>query len=100
MTSERLYVWAWLPGASTPIVCGVVEERRGHHRFNYGRSYLENPDAVPLYGIPLQQGAAPLPNGLTLHGTLRDALPDAWGQHVILQRLTGRSGTSGDPAEL
>ena len=46
------------------------------------------------------QGAAPLPNGLTLHGTLRDALPDAWGQHVILQRLTGRSGTSGDPAEL
>ncbi|VEJ60043.1 HipA domain-containing protein [Arachnia propionica] len=100
MTSERLYVWAWLPGASTPIVCGVVEEQRGHHRFNYGRSYLENPDAIPLYGIPLMQGAAPLPNGLTLHVTLRDALPDAWGQHVILQRLTGRSGTSGDPAEL
>lgn len=100
MTSERLYVWAWLPGASTPIVCGVVEEQRGHHRFNYGRSYVENPDAIPLYGIPLRQGAAPLPNGLTLHGALRDALPDAWGQHVILQRLTGRSGTSGDPAEL
>lgn len=100
MTSERLYVWAWLPGASTPIVCGVVEEQRGYHRFNYGRSYVENPDAIPLYGIPLRQGAAPLPNGLTLHGALRDALPDAWGQHVILQRLTGRSGTSGDPAEL
>ena len=85
MTSERLYVWAWLPGASTPIVCGVVEEQHGHHRFNYGRSYVENPDAIPLYGIPLRQGAAPLPNGLTLHGALRDALPDAWGQHGILQ---------------
>jgi serine/threonine-protein kinase HipA len=37
---------------------------------------------------------------MALHGALRDALPDAWGQHVILARLTGKSGRDGDTGDL
>ncbi len=37
---------------------------------------------------------------LTLPGQLRDALPDAWGQHVVLRRLLGRSGRNADTGEI
>lgn len=95
-----MFVWAWLPGSVAPVVCGIVELRGSAYRFNYGRSYLDRSEAIELYGMPLRPGLVPLPTGMNLHGALRDALPDAWGQQVILRRLTGRSGKSADPAEL
>lgn len=100
MTSEQ-YVWAWLPGTSTPIVCGLVrEEAAGTYSFNYGASYLNHPDAIALFGMPLTQGLLPLPDGLIIHGALRDALPDAWGQRVILNKLSGLSGRAADTGDL
>jgi serine/threonine-protein kinase HipA len=95
-----MFVWVWLPGSDQPVVCGRVWRERGTHLFVYGRSYRDRANAVPLYGMPI--GAAPIapPVGMTLHGALRDGLPDAWGQHVILARMTGRSGLAGDTGDL
>lgn len=102
MTSEQTqqFVWAWLPGQTTPVPCGTVWREGTTHRFRYGRSYRARPEAIALYGMPLGNQVLDPPAGMQMHGALRDALPDAWGQHVILARLTGRSGVDGDTAEL
>lgn len=102
MTSEQTqqFVWAWLPGETTPVPCGTVWQEGTTHRFRYGRSYRDRPDAIALYGMPLGGQILDPPTGMELHGALRDALPDAWGQHVILARLTGTSGRDGDTADL
>ena len=100
MTSERLerpaeaFVWVWLPGAVDPVVAGRVTAERGAYVFNYGRSYLERPDAVALYlpELPLRPGAIAPPPPLTIAGCLRDGAPDAWGRRVIVNRLTGLGG--------
>lgn len=102
MTSEPSgrYVWVWPLAANAPVVCGRVWSEGSTHRFLYGQSYLRRPDAVALFGMPLSDAPMDPPAGMGLHGALRDALPDAWGQQVILARLTGRSGLGGDPADL
>lgn len=99
MTSEQ-YVWAWLPGAADPVVAGRVWRNGDSHLFIYGRSYLDRENSIPLFGVPLDDRPISPPIGMTLHGALRDALPDAWGQHVILNRITGRSGVDGDTGDL
>ncbi|MDR0285274.1 MAG: HipA domain-containing protein, partial [Propionibacteriaceae bacterium] len=99
MTSDQ-FVWAWLPGHDSPVPCGRVWAEGAVHLFRYGRSYRERTDAMPLFGPPLTADTLAPPPGMRLHGVLRDALPDAWGQHVILARLTGRSGLDGDTGDL
>lgn len=97
MTSDAptAFVWIWLPGTEEPVVAGRVDRRADRLVFGYGRSYLERPDAIPIYEpeLPLRPGAIePLP---TLHaaGCLLDARPDSWGQRVILNRLLGASAS-------
>jgi serine/threonine-protein kinase HipA len=98
---QRAYVWVWLPTATDPVVAGVLEARADTVFFNYGRSYLERPGAIPLYSeLPLQPGRQRPAAGLRAPGCISDAAPDAWGQRVILHRLLGRSGRDTDPAEL
>jgi len=56
MTSEQnkeAYVWIWLPKRTTPVVCGKLEADGEAVRFNYGRSYLGRPDAIPVYNAEL-----------------------------------------------
>lgn len=93
MTSEatEAFVWAWLPTAEQPVVAGRVEEERGIVRFNYGRSYLERSDAIPLYlpELPLRAGLIEPLGGLRVPGCIKDAGPDAWGQRVVMQHLIG-----------
>jgi serine/threonine-protein kinase HipA len=91
---DEAYVWAWLPGAIEPIVCGRLSIHDGLVPFNYGRSYLERADAIPLYlpELPLEPGELPLPAGLTVPGCIRDAAPDVWGRRVILNRKFGVRG--------
>ena len=49
MTSDqRSYAWIWLPGRPDPVPCGVIERAGSGFAFNYGRSYLANPEAVAL----------------------------------------------------
>lgn len=94
MTSEpqRVFVWVWLPGATEPVVAGRLDPVGPIVNFNYGRSYLERENAIPLYlpELPLKPGQiSPLVGDIA--GCIADAGPDAWGQRVILNRLTGRA---------
>jgi serine/threonine-protein kinase HipA len=99
---DEAFVWTWLPGATTPVVAGRLAARDNIVTFTYGRSYLANPAAIPLYEpeLPLRAGELrPLP-GLTLAGAVRDGAPDAWGRRVILNRTFGVSGRDLDKLEL
>ncbi len=90
-TYDEAFVWVWLPGATEPIIAGRLYAHDGLVTFNYGQSYLERPEAIPLYlpELPLQPGELPLLTGLTMPGCIRDAAPDAWGRRVILNRMLG-----------
>lgn len=89
MTSERVYVWTWLPGSEEPVVAGAVEAQGEQFPFVYARTYLARPDAISLYGpeLPLRSGSIAPRNRLPLAGALRDASPDGWGRTVIDDRL-------------
>ena len=58
--------------------------------FAYGRSYLANQAAIPLYvpELPLRRGRIEPHPGLDVAGVVRDGGPDAWGQRVIMRQLT------------
>ena len=100
------FVWIWLPGATTPVVAGRLEADNGKLLFNYGKSYLErvadHPSAIPIYDaeLPLQAGALPLAEGLSMPGCIRDAAPDAWGRRVIINRMLGLKGADTDTARM
>lgn len=87
----RAFVWVWLPGATEPVVAGRIDLVDGRHRFIYGRSYLNNPDAVSVYTpeLPLVPGWQDPHDGLDMPGCLWDASPDSYGQRVIDVRLAG-----------
>jgi serine/threonine-protein kinase HipA len=101
MTSEpqQVFVWVWLPRASEPVVAGRLDPAGPIVNFTYGRTYLEREDTIPLFlpELPLEPGEIS-PRVGELPGCIADAGPDAWGQRVILNRLTGRADT--DPTEL
>lgn len=100
MTSDRpaeAYVWTWLPDATEPVVCGRLERRADRFIFSYGRSYLDRPDAVPIYEpeLPLDDFEhEPLDGPMPL--CIDDAAPDSWGRAVINAKL-GAVGAELDP---
>lgn len=99
---SRAYVWVWLPGATEPVVAGVLEPVGDTVVFNYARSYLAREDAVSLYEpeLPLRRGRIRPLSGLSIAGCINDAGPDAWGQRVIMHRLFGAVGRDIDSVEL
>ncbi len=109
MSSRRekeAFVWIWLPDETKPIVAGRLETDNGNVLFNYGKSYLDrigdhNP-AIPIYEpeLPLKTGSLPLPDGLAIPGSIRDAAPDAWGRRVIINKILGLKGADTDTSEL
>jgi len=106
MTSDSHYsgafVWIWLPGETEPVVAGQLTRDEGNLIFNYGKSYLARKNAISLYEpeLPLQAGALPLLDGLTMPSCIRDAAPDAWGRRVIINKKLGLKGKSTDSAQL
>jgi len=92
--AAEAFVWIWLPGALEPVIAGRIELDGGIYAFNYGRSYLERADAIPIYTpeLPLQRGRIVPKAPLDMAGCLRDGAPDAWGRRVIINRLTGLRG--------
>lgn len=85
INAHEAFVWIWLPRKSAPIVAGKLSKENGKYYFNYGRSYLEENEAIPLspFELPLQSGRFS-PEGLNeIHSVLRDAAPDAWGRRLI-----------------
>lgn len=99
---EEAYVWVWLPGATEPVVAGRIARDGERLIFNYGQSYLDRPEAIPIFEpeLPLRSGAIAPEAGLSMAGCLRDAAPDAWGRRVILNRAFGRKGQDIDIAAL
>lgn len=107
MTSDthqprEAYVWIWLPGCTDPVVAGRLEAEGKRYLFNYGRSYLDRDDALPLYlpELPLERGQLAPPPPLIIANALRDAAPDAWGRRVVVNRLTGLTGRAASEVEL
>ena len=101
MTSEPAvaYAWVWLPGAVEPVVAGRLNALGDAVAFTYGRSYLDNPNAISLFDPELPLGGERLiPSNGPIASCIADAGPDAWGQRVILNRLVGRDAE--DTAEL
>ena len=96
------FVWVWLPGKTEPVVAGRVASEDGLCTFFYGKTYLARPDRIPLYlpELPLQRGEIRPLGQLTIASCLRDAAPDAWGQRVIINRLTGLKGGAANDIEL
>lgn len=47
--NKEVYVWIWLPGSTEPVVAGKLESDGDLVHFNYGRSYLERKNAIPIY---------------------------------------------------
>ncbi|MEX2487227.1 MAG: HipA domain-containing protein [Nitriliruptoraceae bacterium] len=96
MTSDAraAYVWVWLPGSSDPVPAGILEQPADADviTFAYGQHYLARNDARALYEpeLPLRRGRQQPPTGMDVAGVIRDAGPDAWGQRVIMRRLTRR----------
>lgn len=95
------FVWIWLPGQLEPIIAGRIELDGGLYAFNYGRSYLERADAIPIYTpeLPLQRGVVMPQTPLEMAGCLRDGAPDAWGRRIIINRLTGLGGQAAHDVE-
>ena len=95
---DEAYVWIWLPDATAPVVAGRIARDGRRLIFNYGRSYLDRNDRIPIYlpELPLRRGAIVPEAGLNMAGCLRDASPDAWGRRVILNRTFGRKFEDAD----
>ncbi|MDB6157223.1 MAG: hypothetical protein JWO04_929 [Gammaproteobacteria bacterium] len=96
-SSSECFVYITLPGQVSAVTAGrfVLEKNaRGDAlgRFVYGRSYLENPDAVEFEPVELKVSTRTYEtaqlNGL--FGALRDAGPDHWGRRVI-EKHAGRA---------
>ena len=99
---EEAYVWIWLPDTARPVVAGRVARDGTQLIFNYGQSYLERRDRIPIYEpeLPLRDGAITPRAGLKMPGCLRDASPDAWGRRVVLNRTFGSKGANTDTSAL
>lgn len=103
---EKAYVWTWLPGATDPVVAGLLEARgRGGAEpaltFAYAQSYVaRGAPALYLPELPVVRGRQEPAVGLDVHGVIRDAGPDSWGQRVILRRLGARDIRDRDTGEL
>ena len=95
------FVWVWLPGATEPVVAGRLTDRDSVITFTYGRSYLERPDAIPLYlpELPLRRGETAPVSG-EIAGCIADAGPDAWGRRVIEYQRIGETSDLGTLAYL
>lgn len=101
-TSDRAFVWVWLPGASEPVVAGRLTREKTTHTFVYGASYLARPDSIPLYlpELPLRGGEHRPDADWEAHGCILDAGPDYWGRRVILAKHYGRLTRDSDTDDL
>lgn len=100
-------VWSWLPDATEPVPAGLLEVADGPLgssilTFAYATTYLAEAAAPPLYlpQLPKDRGRQEPAAGLDVHGVIRDAGPDSWGQRVVLRRLLGRETRNEDPGQI
>jgi len=96
---QECFVYIQLPDTTNMITAGRyhLDMREGVPvgRFVYGRSYRDNPAAVPLdpFELPIISRTFETAKMRGIFGALRDASPDAWGRGVIEKQL-GRTDLS------
>jgi serine/threonine-protein kinase HipA len=89
-SAEECFVYITLPGETSAVTAGrfvLGDNRVGNPlgRFVYGRSYLDNPYAVPIDPVELKLSGETYETVQLsgVFGALRDAGPDFWGRRVI-----------------
>ena len=91
--AQECFVYITLSGAVSAVTAGkfvieIIPRGDPLGRFVYGRSYLENPEAVDIDPVELKLAAITYEtiqmNGV--FGALRDAGPDFWGRRIIEKR--------------
>lgn len=99
---KEAFVWVWLPGETEPVVAGRIEQVGERYVFNYGASYLERKNAIPIYEpeLPLRRGRIEPIADLTMASCIRDGSPDAWGRRVIINRLVGAKAAEAEVREI
>lgn len=99
---QKAYVWIWLPGETQPVVAGRLTKNGDIYGFNYGASYLNRDEAIPIYApeLPLRRGLTTPTTGLSMAGCIRDGSPDAWGRRVIINRLAGAKTTETETSDI
>lgn len=103
MTTSNCFVYKWLPGATEPVVAGVLTfDDNNRQSFTYGRSYLDRSDAQPIYAaeLALTKGTKTPIEGMLNFSCLRDASPDAWGRRVINARILSKNDTDQELDEI
>ncbi len=97
-SASECFVYITLPGKTSAVTAGrfvLGKNRTGDPlgRFVYGRSYLENPHAVPIDPIALRLSDTTYETVQLkgVFGALRDAGPDFWGRRVI-EKHAGKPG--------
>jgi len=90
--ANEAYVWIWLPEKTEPVVAGRLSRDGDRVLFNYGASYRERKNTIPIYEpeLPLRVGVIEPMNGLTMPNCIRDGSPDAWGRRVIINRIAAK----------
>lgn len=91
--AHECFVYIALPGAVSAVTAGrfVIEtDPRGNQlgQFVYGRSYLDNPEAVDIDPVELKLAEITYQTIKMdgVFGALRDAGPDFWGRRIIEKR--------------
>lgn len=99
---KEAYVWIWLPGETEPVVAGRITQNGDRYAFNYGASYLDRKNAIPIYQpeLPLRRGLIEPAAGLSMASCIRDGSPDAWGRRVIINRLVGAKAAEAAAREI
>lgn len=100
--NKEAFVWVWLPDETEPVVAGRIEQLGERYVFNYGASYLERKNAIPIYEpeLPLRRGRIEPIADLSMASCIRDGSPDAWGRRVIINRLVGAKADEAEVKEI
>jgi serine/threonine-protein kinase HipA len=100
--ANEAYVWIWLPEKTETVVAGRLFQDGDRVLFNYGASYRERKNRIPIYEpeLPLRAGVIEPLNGLTMPNCIRDGSPDAWGRRVIINRIAARKTELQDVSQI
>ena len=100
--ASEAFVWIWLPESAAPVVAGRITQDADRFTFNYGASYLERKDVIPIYApeLPLRRGIIEPEAGLSMASCIRDGSPDAWGRRVIINRLVGAKASEAEASNI
>jgi serine/threonine-protein kinase HipA len=96
------FVWIWLPENADPVVAGRITQDGTRCVFNYGASYLDHKNAIPIYEpeLPLRRGLIEPAASLSMASCIRDGSPDAWGRRVIINRLVGAKAAEAETSSI